>query len=413
MTKYGSYYVRKDRKNWLAVVNYQQGGKQRRLTRSTGVPCNKVNDSGKRKAQQFLDAFRDELMARESLTGEVGKRDPNQSTFAAYALEWVRIVDVKPSTRRGYLSGVRRIAASTIGSIPLNEVGRKDVMAFDAELREEGLASTTVRGYHAVVVMVMRHAKACGDIVHDPTEGLKPPKKRTTRPNSMKPEDVQPLLEEAAAHAAEPMGVAVALALMCGMRRGEICALRWDDIDFASKTIHVVRAVTRGREGEGLLLSSPKDTNGGDETRDIPLPPSLLPILQERQRAQRTEVADMGSLWCGSVYVAGDALLGTPFSPDDLTHQWEVWRDLRRLVGTTGGKIRFHDLRHTFGTLAVANGMDVLSVASIMGHRNPTVTLQVYCSPLMGVKRQGMDALDKAFFARNVDEDIRAAKGAA
>lgn len=154
------------------------------------------------------------------------------------------------------------------------------------------------------------------------------------------------------------------LALATGMRRGELLALRWIDIDFANATISVVRSLEQ-TQGGGLRFKSPKTKSS---RRTITLPPSAVAMLT----AHRKEQLEL-RFQLGLGKHDADALVfcnpeGKPISPNSFSVMW----------GRAVPEATFHSLRHTHASALIAAGKDVVTVSRRLGHVKPTITLNVY-----------------------------------
>ena len=188
--------------------------------------------------------------------------------------------------------------------------------------------------------------------------------------------------------------MAVRLAIATGMRRGEICALRWQDIDLesSSPTIHVVHALTQDK---GFKLDTLKDPKGGDTTRDVPIGPKLQSWLKEHRSCQESELHQLDFAFDNSLYVVGNPLDKSFKKPEVLGREWRMLARAEGWKGSQGEPPRFHDLRHTFATLAIQDKvMDVMALSRILGHKDASMTLNIYADALEESKRNGMDAYD-------------------
>lgn len=166
---------------------------------------------------------------------------------------------------------------------------------------------------------------------------------------------------------------ALLLCLYTGLRLGELCALKWTDIDFAGRTLAVNRTVQRIANPDHvtktvLLESDPKSENS---RRTIPLTPELLEILARFKGEQP--------------YVFGGE---KPLEPRTMQYHFKKILDEARIEGRT-----FHTLRHTFATNCVENGMDVKSLCELLGHSDVKTTLNLYVHPTMDSKRKQIGAL--------------------
>ena len=173
--------------------------------------------------------------------------------------------------------------------------------------------------------------------------------------------------------------------------------MRWSDVDLAGHTIRVTHSLTRsaGR----YVLSSPKTESS---LRNVPFGEGLLAVLMERKRAMAADREEFGLEWDDSLFVIGSSVNGTWYSPQVLGHEWHALARAAGLVGTQGIPPRFHDLRHTFATLAISSSsgnLDVKTVSSILGHSNAAMTLNVYADALADSKREGMEVMDRIMLA--------------
>ena len=189
------------------------------------------------------------------------------------------------------------------------------------------------------------------------------------------------------------------MALHTGLRVGEVCALTWRDVDTARGVIHVRHAI--GRADGGTYLKEPKSACG---RRDVPISPALGAALARRLAAMTSERASAGLATSredlAGLYVVGDA---TPVagdkpwaSPSAVSREWHVLAVSWDLRGSRGRVCTFHDLRHTWATVAISEGVDVKSVSAILGHSSAAMTLDVYADASPDAKRRAADLVARA-----------------
>ncbi|MDF4254426.1 site-specific integrase [Streptomyces sp. WMMB303] len=171
------------------------------------------------------------------------------------------------------------------------------------------------------------------------------------------------------------------LALVLGMRRGELLGLRWDAVDLDRETLIVERALQRVN-GE-LTLVAPKTKTS---FRTIPLPPVVVKALAEHRERQAQERATAGMEWKerGLVFTSR---IGTPLEPDNLRRSWHP---LRKRLGL---EIRFHDLRHSAVSLLLDLGVPPHIVRQIVGHSDIGVTMKVYAHASLDEQRKALRKL--------------------
>lgn len=170
--------------------------------------------------------------------------------------------------------------------------------------------------------------------------------------------------------------LAIYLSLHTGMRIGEVCSLRWSDIDFQSKMIYVQTSIVRLNQGGKTksVVGSPKTASSN---RIIPLTKCLEGILAAEY------------VRSNSNFVVGTAAGDHFLNPRTLENQYKA---ILKLAGITPAP--FHTLRHTFATRCIESGMDIKSLSEILGHSSASITLDIYVHPSMELKRNGMERLE-------------------
>ena len=173
--------------------------------------------------------------------------------------------------------------------------------------------------------------------------------------NILKPEDISAYLAAAEKHNALPMFY---LELVSGLRKGELVALRWDDLDAKNRTISVSKQYIRNPNGE-IVLSRPKTEAS---VRRVSIPQEAVDLLiQEHDKHP------------DSPYLFPSSATGEMYHPDSVVNLHK-----KILKDAELPHIRFHDLRHTFATLALQNGVDMKTVSSMLGHYDAGFTLRTY-----------------------------------
>ena len=178
------------------------------------------------------------------------------------------------------------------------------------------------------------------------------------------------------------LAFAWALLLTRGLRRGELCGLRWSAIDLDAGTLRVESTLITV-EGQAVA-SRPKTTAG---LRSIPLDAQLVALLRAHRKRQRAEQLAAGPAYEASGYLLADDL-GHPYHPDTISGWFEA-----KVAETGLPRIRLHDCRHTAASLMLASGVAVKVVSEILGHASPTITLSVYAHVMPGMAESAGAAL--------------------
>jgi integrase len=301
---------------------------------------------------------------------------PSQLTLRAAAGAWVagardgsvrnRSGDrYKPSVVRSYETSLRLRVVPELGARKLSEIRRGDLQRFVDRMLGHGIDASTIRGTLMPLRAIYRRAVARGDIAVNATSGLELPAVRGRRDRIAAPEEAARLLDALA----ERDRALWATAMYGGLRRGELQALRWEDIDLARGVIRVERSWDV-REGE----IEPKSRAG---RRSVPIAVALRDYLVEHK--QRTGGA-------GLAFARAD---GKAF---DATTVDERAKKAWRLAALT--PITMHEARHTFASLMIAAGVNAKALATYMGHASVTITYDRYGHLMPGNEDEAAALLD-------------------
>lgn len=298
----------------------------------------------------------------------------------------LRVADARgrqrsPTTVAGYESKIETRLKPAFGHVKVADLSPRRVEEQYARWAAEGLAPATIRQCHAILMSAYRmgvrwgHADASWVARVSGPGGLSA--QHSTPPSA---EEVGEWVRRAEEAGDRVLATAAALAAVTGMRRGELVALRWSDLDLDAQTVTVNRSVSRTKEG--LWEGSTKTHQG----RTVPLGPLGVEAVKlhqawQRRLAQAAETALVDDPRLLSLRADG----AIPISPDTLTHRWHT---------LCGGQVRLHDLRHFAATVLVAAGVDIRTVSRHLGHAQPTMTLNRYAHPLEDRQRAAALVLD-------------------
>lgn len=297
--------------------------------------------------------------------------------FALYAKP-----NIRPTTARSYQGSMELHIIPRIGCIKLNKLTGRDIQKLYKDLMENGrlrkaqkskqpgLSSTTVRGIHMMLHNALDRAVKERLILRNPTEDCIIPKVQKQEMKILHPEDMKAYLEAAEKRGVLPMFY---LELVSGIRKGELVALRWEDLDVEHRTISVSKQALGGL-GKELVVNRPKTENS---IRRISIPQEAVDLLvQEHEKHPE------------SPYLFPSPLTGGMYHPDSVVN---LHKKILKDAGLE--HIRFHDLRHTFATTALQNGVDVKTVSSMLGHYDAGFTLCTYTHATRQMQEQAAEKM--------------------
>ena len=311
------------------------------------------------KLRQNIDAFQGVELTEQS-----------KMTLAQWLDEWLEkhmTGTVRPGTLEGYRKDMDNHVKPYLGEKLLIKLTSDDLRELYQLLLERGrklprqncgpgLAPATVRGIHATLHHALKTAADEGLIPFNPAEKVTPPSVPNTPKRVLTHDQLEKFL---CAIRFDPIWHDFFYTeLTTGLRRGELCGLTWEDFDSEAGTLKVRRTI-HARKGGGLEAGETKTYAG---QRTILLPYSTTQLLKERRTAALTK-------W----------IFPDPLRPERPVNPSSAYRRLKELLKQAGlPSLRFHDLRHTFATHALASGVDAKTLSGILGHTKASFTLDTY-----------------------------------
>ena len=310
-----------------------------------------------------------------------------RQTVATYLREWLEAVrpSLRPEAYRRYEEIVRIYLTPQLGSTRLARLSPQQVQRTYSRCIEGGLSPTTVRMIHGVLHKALGQAVRWGVTARNVTDLVDAPSRSEPSVGALSSEEATRLLEAARGDRLEALYV---LATTCGLRLGEIQALRWRDVDLPNRRLRVV-ATLQDSKGGTPVFAEPKSAKS---KREVQLPEMVARTLQRHRLAQNEERLRAGTEWDNHDLVFCN-VRGRPLDANNLRQ-----RSFSRLLTQAGlPKMRFHDLRHTSATLLMSQGVPVKIVSEMLGHADVGITLRTYSHVLPGMQQQAADAMDKLF----------------
>jgi integrase len=343
----GSVYFDASRDRWVAAISVSPGKRKK-------FYFEKKQDAIKKKNEALKELERGTLA-----TGE-------QRRLGEYLEDWLENVHkskLRVGTYINYKKLIRYIVAD-LGDIWLLKLTPQQVQTFYAKKLDAKLSSKIVYNMHGVLHLALKNAVRWGLVSRNVCDLVTPPSIVSREVVPLTEEQARLLIKYVRGHHLE---VLLATAVVTGMRRGELLALRWSDIDFARSRLLVLHSVNF-IEGYGYVEGKPKTAAG---KRVISLPEFLLDMLKEH-RAQQLERSKAASRWEDHDLVFPN-LSGSYLHPG---HMGEAFRKLLKEAGLP--TIHFHDLRHSAASILLCMGVNVKVIQELLGHSDISITLRTY-----------------------------------
>lgn len=362
--------------------HYNSEGK--RTSKNTTLKADKPR-AAKQEFNEWCNRIEKEAAALEGV-GE--SLEISSRLIPDYVAEYVTAKEttkaIEASTIHSYETSLSYIRSEFAG-VKVADLTSKDVEAWLTKLTNAGYSQSTIGKGYRLLKQVMNDAVSSGAILRNPLDTVKPPKRGNKKQgiNALDAAGCKRLLAKMAGLEPTPTLIAAYIAIYSGMRRAEICGLKWRDIDEKGRVIWVRRSIGVGKGGTYKKL--PKT----DKIRDAVLPDTLAKILLNWKASQRKTFANVGATLTVDSYIIGDA--DGYFSPERVSKEWTALARLFGVKGTEGRTATFHDLRHTWATLANANGVDIKTISSNLGHANAAMTLNIYASADPEAKKRAAD----------------------
>jgi len=310
-------------------------------------------------------------------------------TVTQHLRAWLDLAPgLSPKTAERYRQLAEQQIIPHLGGLALQKLKPAHIQNWHGELLKAGgkaarpLSARTVSHAHRVLHKALQLAVDAETLHRNVAGRIPPPKVEAEELEILTPEEISDLVK-LDGHALYPIA---AMSLATGMRRGELLALRWGELNLSGATVAVKRSLEETRAG--LRFKTPKTKHGN---RTISLPPSLVSVLRAHRRDQLELRIALGRGRSGPTDLVFTSPEGNPMSPDNLSRDWRRVTASRKLP-----RVRFHALRHTHASALIASGLDVLTISRRLGHASPAVTLTIYGHLFRNRDREAADAIEVA-----------------
>ena len=342
---------------------------------------------GKREAQLECARLISELTDGTSL-------DETRLTVAAFLDRWIEHMrgQVSPRSHERYAEIALKNVVPLLGGIALTKLQPAHISAAYAKALTSGhrkgrggLSARSVTHMHRILRQALQQAVQWQMLVRNPANLVKPPKVERQQMQVLDADATADLIEAARPYS---VFVPILLGVLCGLRRGEIAALRWRSLDLETGQLAVVASTEQTKAG-----CREKETKSG-RCRTVALPAMLIEELRRHRVQQAQDLLKMGTRVTADHHVVMQAD-ATPLQPNSLTHAFTLFLAARGLK-----RVRLHDLRHSHATHMLAAGVHPKIASERLGHSKVGITLDLYSHVLPGMQSEA---------AGRVDDVIRAA----
>ncbi|WP_339212472.1 tyrosine-type recombinase/integrase [Solibacillus sp. FSL W8-0372] len=349
----------------------------------TGKRKQKTKGGFKRKkdAQAALNKVLQEIDAQ-------GYVEPSKEIFASFIESWFKShfeKRIKETTASNAQSLINKhlIRENPFANKPLSKITTEDIDAFYNFKINEEYSSSYIHKMHQILNQAFNQAVKWKRIKYNPVNDADPPAVKKEEMKIWSYDEINMFLEHCKG---ERHYLTFLLAIYTGLRRGEILGLKWSDVDFINKTIHVQRSLAYIPK-KGYILTSTKTRKSN---RIIPISDMVVKALVNHRKQQEIWKEQLGEQ-----YQEEDLVICTETGSKQDPRN--VLRALKRLITTSGvTQIRFHDFRHTHASILISNSIDVVKVSKRLGHPNARITLETYAHLVPNEDNDLADVFEKA-----------------
>lgn len=371
--------IKKNSPYYYCVLKWQHGDKMKSKELSTGIP---VKGNNKRKAEQK----KEELKRQYEQKYEKNNVDVSEILFADYLKQWLESqkMILKPTTYYGYEGIMNKHIFPYFSprKLKLLDVTPKHIQDYYNKKTDEGLSASTVKRHHANIRKALQEALELNMIPYNVADRTKLPKVKKYVPKIYNKKQLSELLKISKGTNMESV---IMICTYYGLRRGEACGVRWSDVDFEHRILHIRNSRVTAKEE-----IFQRSTKTSDESKDFPLNNTMYNYLKGLKAQQQ-----QNKLFLGKAYKNTDFVCcwedGTPLKVSYVSHKFN---DMLKANGLP--HIRLHDLRHSCATNLLENGIDIKIIQEYLGHSTISTTANYYLHPDIKQKQKAVDILSES-----------------
>ncbi len=325
-------------------------------------------------------------MITEMEKGKAMKASP--ITIAQWMDTWLDlyIPNVEETTKVGYKTKIRCYIKPALGNIMMKSLRTEHVQRMVNDMLERGLSPKNIRDTYNNINVAMKKAVTLLMFPYNPCEGVVLPKLKRYKAKVYDLKMIHQLLDTAEG---TDMYLPILLCVTVGLRRGELLALRWENIDFEHNILKVRSNLVRGEDG--FIIKAPKSEAG---IRDIQIGNEVISELLKEKERYAEDKAELGALFQDNAFIIRQKH-GAPMTPDAMSRKWKRFIQAHDLPN-----IRFHALRHSNATALIQAGVNPRVVQQRLGHSDVSITLNTYTHVLPEMDKDAAQKLDAIMIHR-------------
>ena len=347
-------------------------------------------------------------LAELTITVEQGTyiKPQRHMTLAFWLHQWIDgyvLSNLADKTRESYTHELTNYVIPSLGNIKLCELRPSHINGYIAKaltqgrkLRNGGLSKRTVQYHYRILSKSLDDAVRAGLLSVNPCKSISPPRHPHKTIPSFGPDELEKLIT---ALKQSNFYLYYYTLLLTGLRRSELLALKWNEVDLELASIYVSHSLHRLDDGT-IVIKEPKTARS---RRPVDLPVSLVTLLRQYKNSQEMERLVLGGKLSENDFVFSHAD-GKPFNPSTVTHTFA------KIIKRAGlSSIRLHDLRHIHATMLLKAGVHPKVVQERLGHSSITTTLDIYSHTVPGLQRAAAERID-ALLPKHIDDEENVGK---
>lgn len=319
----------------------------------------------------------------------------SKTTLSVFLAEWLIVAKslIRPNTFLQYEQIVNQHLVPTLGRIKLKDLNPNQLQSLYTAKLASGTSSRTTIMIHAVIHRALHHALQLGLVVRNVADSVSRPKLIQKERNSLDEYQARQLLQATESH---PLHLLFWMAIETGMRQGELIGLKWSDLDWQEKRLHIQRQVQR--INHKLEFCEPKSAAG---KRVISVGKTTIQKLRDHYNQQQDEIILAGNKWQKMDLIFSTSI-GTPLEASNVLKIYKKFLKEAGLPDCT-----FHTLRHSCASLLLQQGVNAKVVAERLGHADVAFTLRVYSHVLMPMQAEAGEKLDELLTPIEISQELR------